>query len=105
MKRLYRVCDRIAKMRQTRDRATAIHAARLNQDSATAFPRQQNVITIDRERAFPFADVPLTASDRALLEHTAFPFEQDTDLEAFLRRNNLTYALEQYIRAHSPFAA
>ena len=52
--------------------------------------------------ATPSSIRPLpTTLDFATLEQVAPCFEYDADLEQFLRQNDLTYALDEYIRAQN----
>jgi hypothetical protein len=59
--------------KQVRDRAERIRSARLT---------------------VPHVPIPF-----AELQEPCYTLNTDADLESFLRRNNLTYALDEYIRA------
>jgi len=58
-----------------------------------------------RERAHRIRNARLTASSPVPFDQLPPPlFATDVDLEVFLRRNNLTYALEEYIRVQNESA-
>ena len=92
----------LLRMRAARFRAASIKAARLNQNRLIL----ETMKPTDSARcvacATPSQSRPLpTTLDFATLEQIAPCFEYDADLEQFLRQNDLTYALDEYIRAQN----